>query len=207
MPVRGGHCATCHSGAMLDTTDAFSPAQPPGLRRSNSVVSELNTPDPTFPVPDTQFGLSLPELTYHVTLLHPVFMPAGIPLLPIPPGTPLFPPGTTFTRRSPDLGAIYTTGDPCEQVTDCLINSNPTTGTFSTVSTFRISSLWGSADTAPYFHDNSCVDLECVLRHYQTGIFVLTAIGTGNPAWNLSPQEEADIVAYMRFAFVRTTPL
>ena len=79
-------------------------------------------------------------------------------------------------------------------------------GQLGTTSVFRISSLWGSADTAPYFHDNSAATLEEMMEVYRT-VFLVTAFGTGNPAWMLSPQEEADILAYMRFAFTRDRDL
>lgn len=198
--LRGGHCATCHSGPMLDTTNSFNPVSPAGLRtNNNNTTSEVNAGGG-------------PVLTYHITAPHDIFFPAGIPPLPFfpPAGTPLFPAGTVFTVTSPDLGNIYTTGDPCPPGAEvfCFISTFlvgggvPTTQSF-----FRNSSLWGSADTAPYFHDNSCDDLECVVVQYQNQIFLPTVAATGNPGWSLSTSEQADILAYMRFAFVRTTPL
>lgn len=201
-PVRGGHCATCHSGPMLDTTNEFNPVQEAGATFTNNFVSETNGINPAFP-PGSRVGIELPEHTYHITLDHDVFMPEGMPpLFPIPPGALLFPEGTVFTLRSSDPGRILTTGDPCEFVAACLINSDPASGRFGTVSFFRTSSLWGSADTAPYFHDNSAESLEEVLEVYQT-LFLVTAFGTQNPAWILAPQEVEDIIAYMRFAFPR----
>jgi hypothetical protein len=108
----------------------------------NNFVSEVN-------------AAGLPALTYHITLLHPTFMPE-VPPLPCTPttacfpptGTPLFPPGVVFTVHSPDLGAIYSTGDPCPlgAETFCLAGSNPPAGIFTTTSFFRTSTLWGSAD-------------------------------------------------------------
>jgi cytochrome c peroxidase len=201
--VRGGHCATCHSGPMLDTTNSFNPVSPAGLRtNNNNFVAEVN-------------AAALPALTYRITLPHPVFMPAGIPPLPCTPttacfppaGTPLFPPGLVFTLHSPDPGSILTTGDPCPPGAElfCLLGSS--LAGLGTTSFFRNSSLWGSADTAPYFHDNSCADLECVLAHYQAAVFHITVAPTGNPGWDLSAQEQADIIAYMRFGFRRTTLL
>jgi cytochrome c peroxidase len=79
----------------------------------------------------------------------------------------------------------------------------------STTSFFRTSTLWGAADSAPYFHDNSCADLECVVAHYQNAVFAITSAPTGNPGWDLSAQEQSDIVTFMRspYGFVRTTPL
>lgn len=200
-PVRGGHCATCHSGPMLDTTNEFNPVAPPGHKLSNNFVSETNMPNPRFG-PGARVGIQLPELTYRITAQHDVVMEPGIPLFPIPPGAPIFSAGTVFTVRSSDPGNILTTGEPCDLVAACLINSDPVSGSFGTTSVFRISSLWGSADTAPYFHDNSAESLEEMMDVYRT-VFLATAIGTGNPAWMLSPQEEQDVLAYMRFAFTR----
>jgi cytochrome c peroxidase len=204
-PVRGGHCATCHSGPMLDTTNEFNPVAPAGHVLSNNFVSETNTANPRFP-PGSRVGIQLPELTYRITATHDVVMEPGIPLFPIPPGAPIFPAGSTFTLRSSDPGRILTNGEPCELVAACLINSDPVSGQLGTTSVFRISSLWGSADTAPYFHDNSATTLEEMMDVYRT-VFLATAFGTGNPAWMLSPQEEADILAYMRFAFTRDRDL
>lgn len=210
---RGGQCATCHSGPMLDTTNAFNPVQPPGQHISSNFVSEQNvenapgTPGGFVFPPGTRFGIALPELTYRFTSPELTVMPAGIAEFPfpIPPGTPLFAPGTVFTLRSSDPGRILTTGRPCELALDCLLASN-TAGTFSTVTPFRVSSLWASADTAPYFHNNSADTIEEVLEHYRA-LFGLTALATGNPAWIITPEEETWIAAYMRFAFRRTTPL
>lgn len=198
-PVRGGHCATCHDGPMLNRTNMFNPVQFPGDGLTNNFVSETNSVNPAFP-PGSRVGIQLPELTYDIALTYDFLMPpVPLPGLP-PPGTVLFPAGSVFTLRSSDPGRILTTGDPCEIGLSCIINSDPMTGRLGTVSLFRISSLWGSADSAPYFHDNSAETLEDVMEVYRT-LFLVTAFGTGNNAWILSPQEEMDIVNYMEFAF------
>ena len=189
---------------MLDTTNEFNPVQPPGGHFTNNLVSETNVPNPTLP-PGARVGIGLPELTYHFTLQYDLVAPPGAPL-PVPPGTVLFPAGTVFTLRSPDPGLLLTTGDPCANPLFCLLSTNPQAGIFTTTSMFRISSLWGAADSAPYFHDNSAETLEDVVAIYRT-LFQFTALGTGNPAWMLSPQEEQDIVAYVRYAFRRAPPL
>lgn len=199
-PVRGGHCATCHSGPMLDTTNEFNPVQPPGQNITNNFVSETNSPTPRFP-PGSRVGINLPELTYHITLQYDLVAPPGLPV-PIPPGAVVFPAGTVFTLRSSDPGRILATGDPCELPLSCILSSNPPSGTFGTSSFFRISSLWGAADSAPYFHDNSADSLEDVMEVYRL-LFLVTALGTGNPAWILSPEEEQDILNYVRYAFRR----
>jgi hypothetical protein len=198
--LRGGHCATCHSGPMLDTTNSFNPVSPAGLKtNNNNTTSEVN-------------AIALPALTYQITAPRDIFFPAGIPPLPFfpPAGTPLFTAGTVFTVHSPDLGNIYTTGDPCPPGAEvfCFISTFLVGGGVPTSqSFFRNSSLWGAGDTAPYFHDNSCGDLECVMAHYQNNIFLPTAFATGNPGWNLSADEQAQIIEYMQRFLIRTTLL
>jgi cytochrome c peroxidase len=58
---------------------------------------------------------------------------------------------------------------------------------------FKILPLWGVKDTAPYFHDNSAKTLEAVAAHYAKFFAIVTGGGIV-----LSPQEQADIVAYMK---------
>jgi hypothetical protein len=57
---------------------------------------------------------------------------------------------------------------------------------------FKIPTLWGVKKTAPYFHDNSAKTLEEVAAFY-TNMFANT-----DPAVQLTPQDEADMVAYMK---------
>jgi len=56
---------------------------------------------------------------------------------------------------------------------------------------FKTPSLWGVAHTAPYFHDNSSKTLKEVAAQY-TFMFKLFA------GIHLTPQDEADIVAFLR---------
>ena len=58
-------------------------------------------------------------------------------------------------------------------------------------SLFKTPSLWGIKHTAPYFHDNSSKTLEEVAEQY-TFMFKLFA------GINLTPQDEADIVAFLK---------
>lgn len=67
---------------------------------------------------------------------------------------------------------------------------------------FKLPTLWGSPDTAPYFHDNSAKDLAAVLDHYNFMFSTLPAsfqIGCelGEPEC-LSPQDKQDIIAFMQ---------
>lgn len=204
-PVRGGHCATCHSGPMLDETNAFNPVQAPGQVINNNLASELNFLRP----PETR----LPEHTYEIVLDHPVFMPdvpiAHSPFFP-PPGTPLFPPGTVFRITSTDLGLLMTQGDPCLVPTACLLNSRPPgpngePPVFSTASFFRTPTLWGAADSAPYFHDDSARTIQEAMAVYVFNFGItadgLNGLGLDGEPFRLLPQDVEDIINYFEYAF------
>jgi cytochrome c peroxidase len=65
--------------------------------------------------------------------------------------------------------------------------------TLENVNAFKISALRGVRRTAPYFHDNSAKTLEDVAAHYAKFFAIVTGGGIV-----LSPQEQADMVAYMK---------
>jgi cytochrome c peroxidase len=83
--------------------------------------------------------------------------------------------GTTTTVTSPDPGRALITGNAAD------------------ANLFKITTLWGSKDTAPYFHDNSARTLEDLMAHYKQMFIVLT-----NGALVLSDQDQADIIAYLK---------
>ena len=87
-----------------------------------------------------------------------------------------------FVLQSPDPGRALITGRTAAQ--------DPT---LEHVNAFKISPLRGIRRTAPYFHDNSAKTLEAVAAHY----FLFFRIVTGGVI-NLTPQDQADIVAYMK---------
>lgn len=65
-PSLHGFCASCHSGPLINTTNQYNPLQPPGLRFSTALVSELNErnlPLRTylFPVPGGTASVSSPD--------------------------------------------------------------------------------------------------------------------------------------------------
>jgi len=66
-------------------------------------------------------------------------------------------------------------------------------GTFDSVNAFKIPGLRGIRLTAPYFHDNSAKTLEDVAAHYALFFNVVTG-----GFLNLTPQDQADIVAFMK---------
>lgn len=94
------------------------------------------------------------------------------------------PDGTTTHVVSPDPGRALITGKA--------------TG-FEDPNAFKIPSLWGVNDTAPYFHDNSAKSLEDVVEHYAKFFAIISTPPGGNaPALVLTPQDKADIVAYLK---------
>jgi cytochrome c peroxidase len=92
------------------------------------------------------------------------------------------PDGSTSVIRSPDPGRALITGDSRQFP-------------FDNVNAFKIPSLRGIRHTAPYFHDNSAKTLEEVVAHYAK-VFLLIS----DPATPLilTPQDQADIVAYLK---------
>lgn len=83
------------------------------------------------------------------------------------------PDGTITTLASPDPGRALITGDVAE------------------ANFFRIPTLWGAKDTAPYFHDNSARTLEELASHYSDYFQIV-----GLPP--LTAQEQSDIIAYQK---------
>jgi cytochrome c peroxidase len=88
---------------------------------------------------------------------------------------------------SPDPGRALITG-----IVDDAI-------TFENIDAFKISQLRGVRHTAPYFHDNSAKTLEDVAAHYTRFFRFVTGEAVGLPPLiALTPQDEADIVAFMK---------
>ena len=98
--------------------------------------------------------------------------------------------GTTTSVTSPDPGRSLITGVPPSRDVHA-----------DNVNAFKTPSLWGIAKTAPYFHDNSAKTLADLVAHYDL-FFSLTSDPDGPgptpPLLTLTPQDQADIVAYMK---------
>jgi cytochrome c peroxidase len=93
---------------------------------------------------------------------------------------------TTTTISSPDPGRALITGESRGFPGD-------------SVNAFKIPSLWGVRRTAPYFHDNSAKTLEDLAAHYKRFFAaVSTPPGGGPPAFVLTDQDLADIVAFLK---------
>ncbi|MEO8185482.1 MAG: hypothetical protein ABI895_42275 [Deltaproteobacteria bacterium] len=146
---KDGLCAACHSGPLLNQTNAFLPVPVPvGTRFFGVLVSELNAAEN--PVHDYAFDNG---------------------------------DGTETLVTSPDPGRALITGLAAD------------------AGAFKISSLRGVSRTAPYFHDNSAQTLADVAAHYARFFAIVTAPaspGPTEPAIVLTPEEQADIVAYMK---------
>ena len=91
------------------------------------------------------------------------------------------PDGTQTVVWSPDPGRALITGRIDQP------------GPASDLNSFKIPSLWGVKNTAPYFHDNSAKTLADVAAHYARFFLTLPP-----PVTILTPQDEADIVAYLK---------
>lgn len=170
-----GKCAQCHSGPMLNTTNAFNGCstgrscapfpqgqqlQPPGQRFSANLASEINQG-------------SNPTKTY---LFRNIPGFGDVTMVTADPGR-----------------ALVNGGNPClEAPLACVLQ-----GPGRAVPLFKIPSLWGVNDTAPYFHDNSAHTLEAVMRQYQA-FFHLTAVGLNDPSFEISDQDAADIIAFLK---------
>ena len=97
--------------------------------------------------------------------------------------------GTETTVWTPDPGRALITG---------VIDGDPNADgapLFTSLNSFKISTLWGVKNTAPYFHDNSAMNLEELVDHYAEFVFAplpppFTTI--------LTEQDKADIVAYLK---------
>jgi len=75
------------------------------------------------------------------------------------------------------------------------------TGNIDDLDAFKISPLRGIRKTGPYFHDNSAKTLEEVAAHYTRFFAFVTDPDGPGPLQGfiqLTPQDEADIVAYMK---------
>jgi cytochrome c peroxidase len=97
--------------------------------------------------------------------------------------------GTETTVWTPDPGRALITG---------VIDGDPNTNGapfFTSLNAFKIPTLWGVKNTAPYFHDNSAMTLQDVVDHY--GDFVFNKLPPPF-TFTLSRQDRADIVAYMK---------
>jgi Di-haem cytochrome c peroxidase len=115
------------------------------------------------------------------------------------------PPGSRFqnvlvsefnTAGNPQRDFIFRNPDGSTRVTRSADPGRALfTGKIEDVNVFKIPSLRGIRHTAPYFHDNSAKTLEEVVAHYAK---VMLLISDPSAPLILTPQDQADMVAYMK---------
>src|SRR4029453_16955751 len=76
------------------------------------------------------------------------------------------PNGSETRVKTPDPGRALITGDPTQIVS---------------LNTFKIPTLWGVSQTAPYFHDNSARTLQELMIHYAKFFAIVTRTPNGGP--------------------------
>lgn len=90
-------------------------------------------------------------------------------------------PGRTVTVTTPDPGLALTTG-----------NAND-------VNLFKIPTLWGVKNTAPYFHDSSAASLEELMEHYEDHLATFLPRNRDFPNPHVpTAQDKLDIIAYLK---------
>jgi cytochrome c peroxidase len=90
-------------------------------------------------------------------------------------------PGKTVTVTTPDPGRALVTGD----VRD--------------LNFFKIPTLWGVKNTAPYFHDNSANTLEELMDHYEKHLATFLPRNASYPRPHVpTADDKADIIAYLK---------
>ena len=100
------------------------------------------------------------------------------------------PDGSTVVINTPDPGAMLNNAVPAPPPG----SGFPTPPRAFFANLFKIPSLWGVKDTAPYFHDNSAKTLEEVAEHY--AFFFLTSPSTSG--FVFTAQDQADMVAFVK---------
>ena len=107
-----------------------------------------------------------------------------------------------FNAGQPNERFVPDTPDPGRGLITGLVDGVPPLGdtTFEHTNAFKIPTLHGVRHTSPYFHDNSAKTLLDVAKHY-TRFFKTVTDGLGpggGPLIVLTPQDELDIVAFLR---------
>lgn len=188
-------CGICHSGPMLNRVSEFhpDPAAVGGRFESTSVGTEPDNPNERV------------EWCFVDPATNEISPPAKLPAEILPEHVRN---GRVFRRPAADPG-IALVRDPTTDVAGVAPDGTVTTLTSALLSAivevpiFKIPTLWGTPDTAPYFHDNSAKTLDDVLEQYNFMFrdFPSFAEAAGcDPEGTdcLSAQDRRDIVAYMQ---------
>lgn len=189
-------CGMCHSGPMLNRASEFHPDAPEAVGsrfESTSVGAEPDNPNEKFewcfvdpatneisPPPSLSEGA--PDYVMDGRVFRRPVADPGIALI-----------------RDPTMDFRLTFPDGSERtVTSALLSA------IVGLPLFKIPTLWGTPDTAPYFHDNSAKDLEEVLNQYNFMFredfptFAEKAGCDPEALECLSDQDRRDIIAFMQ---------
>jgi len=172
-------CGQCHSGPLLNRSSQFHP-NGVGLSIESSFVGA--EPDN----PNEKFAWCYVDLTTGKIVPGPLGTAEVFP-------APVADPGIGLIAGLQEFQ--LTDGTPQVIANESLVAiAGPT---------FKIPTLWGVADTAPYFHDNSAKTLEDVLDQYDflfsffpDGLFPVGCDRTLPLC--LDEQDKADIIAYLQ---------
>lgn len=173
-------CGICHSGPMLNRTSDFHPATVGGRFETVLVGAEPDNPNEKF---DWCF---VDPVTNEVA-----------------PG----PAGDTMVFPAPvsDPGQVIVLGERTFTEQDGTVRAMPSDMMVAEVRLplFKIPTLWGTPNTAPYFHDNSASDFGDLLDQYnfmfrQLRGFAIAAGCDPEAADCLSEQDMADIISFLQ---------
>jgi cytochrome c peroxidase len=170
-----------------------APTWPPGSTDSEQRGRRWFAPDPAAPkfnvcgqchggpmANETQSNADVPAGEHFQTVNVSEFNHANNPTYEFSFPDPEHP-GQTVTIVTPDPGRALITGD------------------FRDVNFFKIPTLWGIKNTAPYFHDNSVNTLEDLMDHYEQDLNRTLPTNATYPDPHVpTAQDKADIVAYLK---------
>ena len=97
------------------------------------------------------------------------------------------------TIHSPDIGLLLDPTPPAAQPPLFVVPR----AFFAAM--FKIPTLWDVSRTTPYFHDNSALTIEDALVYYKKSFAIVTDPKVdGDPAIDLTDQDQKDIIAFMK---------
>jgi cytochrome c peroxidase len=181
-------CGQCHSGPLLNRTSAFHPDAVGFAFESAFVGREPDNPNP-------KFRWCYVNLETNEIVAGPDGVPEVFPEPVADPGRGLL--AGVVEVRTPEGRIEFIPNEILASL------AGPV---------FKIPTLWGSPDTAPYFHDNSAKDLDAVLEQYNF-VFDLFPDGSFGLSCDksrpkcLDAQDKTDIINFMQLlAFERRPP-
>jgi cytochrome c peroxidase len=173
-------CGVCHSGPMLNRTSKFHDVIVGSAFESSGVGMEPGNPNEKFRwcYVDVKTNEIVPGPNGSREAFRQPVSDPGRSLVP----------GVTEFRGIPDGAVAFIPNETLASVAP---------------PTFKIPTLWGTPDTAPYFHDNSAKDLNAVLDQYNFLFRLLPEFAAHvgcdpKAAECLRESDRADIISFMQ---------